>query len=79
MIHGKKGDVFEIKFALKLPLIEGNYNITLLASKPMIENRTALFLGMIENAAVFSVEENLQLKLWDKVYIKNEVTVEKMN
>ena len=79
LIHGKKGDVFEIKFVLKLPLVEGNYNITLLASKPMIENRTALFLGMIENAAVFSVEENLQLKLWDKVHIKNEVTVEKMN
>lgn len=78
MIQGEKGDIFEINFVTPLPLIEGNYNITLVASKPVIENRTALFLSLIDNAAVFAVEENLENKLWDKVYLKNEVTFRKI-
>lgn len=78
MLNGKKGDIYEIELSTRLPLIEGNYNITILASRPVIENRTALFLAYIENAAVFSVEENLKMKLWDKVYIKNEVTIRKL-
>ena len=78
ILEGKVGDVFDIEIKTKLPLLEGNYNITLVASRPIIENRTALFLSYIENAAVFSVEENQKMKLWDKVYIKNEVSVKKI-
>ena len=78
LIQGKKGDQYEIFVSTHLPLIEGNYNITLVASTPVIENRTALFLDYIENASVFEVEENQQSKLWDKVYIKNEITVKKI-
>lgn len=79
MIHGKCGDVYCIEFVTKLPIIEGNYNITLVASTPVIEGRSALFLAMVENAAVFAVEEDQKCKLWNKVYIKNEVKIKKMN
>ena len=34
---------------------------------------------MIDNAAVFAVEENTKQKLWDKVYLKNDVQIEKIN
>lgn len=78
MIYGKKGEIYEIEICTRLPVIEGNYNITLVASRPIIENRTALFLAYVENVAVFTVEENLELKLWDKVYIKNEVKIKKI-
>lgn len=78
LIEGKKGDIYEIEMVTRLPIIEGNYNITLLASRPIIENRTAMFLEYIENAAIFSVEENQKLKLWDKIYIKNEVCMKKI-
>lgn len=61
-----------------MPIIEGNYNISLVASRPVIANRTAMFLCMIDNAAVFAVEENLKQKLWDKVYLKNTVAIKKM-
>ncbi|MBR4983275.1 MAG: ABC transporter ATP-binding protein [Lachnospiraceae bacterium] len=77
-IEGNAGEVYEIDFITRLPLIEGNYNITLVASRPVIENRTALFLALIENAAVFAVEENFEAKLWNKFYIKNEVKVKKL-
>lgn len=75
LICGRSGEVYEIDLMTRLPLIEGNYNLTILASKPLIKNRTALFLSMIENAAVFAVEENLISKLWDKVYLKNEIQI----
>ncbi|MBQ7943970.1 MAG: ABC transporter ATP-binding protein [Lachnospiraceae bacterium] len=78
LFQGKAGEVYDIEITTPLPLIEGNYNITLVASRPVIENRTALFLAYIENAAVFSVEENTKMKLWDKFYIKNEVCVKKL-
>lgn len=78
MIKGKKGEIYEIEMITPLPIIEGNYNITLLASRPIMKNRTALFLSVVENAAVFSVEENMKLKLWDKVYLENEVIVKKL-
>lgn len=78
LLDAKAGEMYEIEFITPLPIIEGNYNITLLVSRPVIENRTALFLGMIENAAVFSVEENMGKKLWDKVYLKNTVKIRKL-
>lgn len=79
LIRGKKGDIYRFEFVTRLPLIEGNYNMTLLASVPVIKNRSALFLDFIENAAVFSVEENFENKLWDKVYLKNDVVIKKIN
>ena len=77
LFDAKEGEYYEIMFETRLPIIEGNYNITLIASSPVIENRTALFLDYIENAGVFMVEEAEDYKLWDKVYIKNKVNVNK--
>ena len=78
LISGKRGEVYDIEFVTRLPLVEGNYNVTILASKPVIKNRSALFLAYMENAAVFSVAENQRDKLWDKVYIPNNVNIEKV-
>lgn len=78
MFYGKYGEIYVIEFMTRLPILEGNYNITLVASRPIIENRSALFLSYVENAAVFTVEENIKSKLWDKVYIENEVKVRKI-
>jgi ABC-type polysaccharide/polyol phosphate transport system ATPase subunit len=78
LIEGKKGEIYVVEMITRLPIIEGNYNVTLVASKAIIENRTALFLSLIENAAVFAVEENQKMKLWDKVFLKNEISVRKI-
>lgn len=79
LIEGKKGEYYQVDISTPLPIIEGNYNISLVASRPIIANRTAMFLCMIDNAAVFAVEENTKQKLWDKVYLKNDVQIEKIN
>lgn len=75
LLQGKKGDRFLVEFVTKVPLLEGAYNITLVVSEPVILNRTALFNDYIENVAVFEVLENPRAKLWDKVYINNDLKI----
>lgn len=77
-ISGKIGDKYFITFETRLPLIEGAYSITLIVSKEIIKNRTALFIDYIENVEVFEIEENMSAKLWDKVYIDNNLSINKI-
>lgn len=75
LLQGKKGEKYVLEFSTKLPLVEGAYNITLVITEPVILNRTAVFDDYIENAAVFEVLENTRAKLWDKVYVDNELKI----
>lgn len=75
LLEGAKGDKFLIEFITCLPLIEGAYSVSLVISEPVIYNRTSLFDDLIDNAYVFEVLENSKAKLWDKVYVKNELNV----
>lgn len=75
LISGSKGDRFLVEFITRLPLIEGAYSVSLVISEPIIFNRTALFDDFIDNAEVFQVLENPKAKLWDKVYVKNELRI----
>lgn len=70
LIDGKKGDGIGVEFSTKLPLMEGDYNITLVVSQP-VENDTAVFNDFIENAYLFKVDRRPRIKLWDMVYLEN--------
>ena len=70
LIDGKKGDGIGVEFSTKLPLMEGDYNITLVVSQP-VENDTAVFNDFIENAYLFKVARRPRIKLWDMVYLEN--------
>jgi ABC-type polysaccharide/polyol phosphate transport system ATPase subunit len=78
VIGGKQGEQYIVEFKSKIPLMDGEYNLTLVVSTPVIENRTALFVDYIENAYVFGVEERWKGKLWNKVYLKNDITIAKV-
>ncbi|MBX4258427.1 ABC transporter ATP-binding protein [Clostridium estertheticum] len=77
-IKGKKDECLIVEFATKLPIIEGRYNISTVISTITIHNRAAVFADYTENAYVFSVEENSTCKIWNKVYIKNDVNLLKV-
>ncbi len=79
LIKGLAGEKYLVEFVTRLPLLEGAYNISLVISEPVILNRTALFNDLIDNAEVFQVMENPKSKLWDKVYIKNELDIYKLS
>ena len=79
MIEGKKGERFYIKFVTPLPVLEGVYNVMLVMSVPVISNKTSLFVDLVSNAAIFEVGENFETKLWNKVHLDNEVSIERIN
>ena len=79
LLKGNRGDKFLVEFTTRIPLIEGAYAISLVVSEPVIYNRTSLFDDFIDNVEVFEVLENPKAKLWDKVYIQNELKIVSVN
>lgn len=79
LLDGKIGEQYLLEFITMLPLMEGAYNVSLVVSEPVILNRTALFDDVIENVVVFEMLENDKSKLWDKVYIDNELRITLIN
>lgn len=78
LISGKKGEIYLVEFATRVPLVEGAYNISTVISTPIILNRSALFVDYAENVEVFEVGECKKAKLWDKVYIPNKVKINQL-
>lgn len=78
LLSGQEGDIFCVVFTTKLPLMAGAYNVTLVISNVM-EGNQAVFHDYIENAKVFEVSENEAGKLWNKVYIPNNVVIKKFS
>lgn len=75
MIDGKNGDEFVVEFSTRLPLMAGAYNITLVISRKSDDGTSVVFMDLIENAAVFEVEERKEAKVWNKVIIPNQVRI----
>lgn len=67
-----------VEFKTKLPLTAGNYNLIISISTPLVLNKTAKFLDVIQAAKVFSVLERPEARLWSKVYIKNALNISKI-
>lgn len=72
-IKGTKGERLIVDFITKIPLIEGKYNISTVISTMTVHNRAAIFADYTENAYIFNVEENMECKVWNKVYVKNNI------
>jgi ABC-type polysaccharide/polyol phosphate transport system ATPase subunit len=75
LIEGETGQKIIIDFDANLEIIEGNYNLFVLLTKPVIFNRTAVFIDSAENACTFHMQERYPAKIWDKVYLKSKVTI----
>jgi ABC-type polysaccharide/polyol phosphate transport system ATPase subunit len=75
LIEGKHGQKIIVDFNTDLEIIEGNYNLFILLTKPVIYNRTAVFIDSVENAYLFTMQERSPAKIWDKVYLKSKVTI----
>jgi ABC-type polysaccharide/polyol phosphate transport system ATPase subunit len=78
LIEGAPGDKNIVDFDVNLEIIEGYYNLFVLLTKPVIFNRTAVFIDSVENAYTFQMQERFPAKIWDRVYLKSKVTVYKI-
>lgn len=74
-VFGKEGEKLIVDFTTKVPLVEGIYNLSTVISTPTIHNRSALFVDYTENSYIFQVAENFESKVWNKVYVNNEVKI----
>lgn len=77
-VSGNRGDKLLVTFETNLPLVEGSYNLSTVISTPTIHNRAALFVDYTENAYIFNVAENLQCKIWNKVYVPNQIKIQRV-
>ena len=74
-IKGKSGEKLIIDFITNVPIIEGLYNISTVLSKTTIHNRSAIFEDYTQDGKLFRVLENEDCKIWNQVYVKNELSI----
>lgn len=73
LLHGKKNERYVLDFITRVPLMEGNYNITLVVSCPIDQGgESAVFCDLIENAHYFKVNTRENGRVWNKVYLPAE-------
>lgn len=77
-LKGKAGDRVVVDFETKVPLVEGNYNITTVLSTIIVHNRTAKFEDYTQGGYIFKVLENEKSKIWNKVYVNNHIKIMKI-
>lgn len=73
-IFRKAGEKIVAEFITRLPLLEGKYNVSLVISEP-IGRYSSYFVDYMENAILFSVDENHPYKLWNSVYVENKLNL----
>ncbi len=67
-----------IEYLFKLPLNEGIHSVQIQLSLPVIENQTAEFLDVIDDAVVFTMQQRENIRLWTKVFVPSEYKVIKI-
>jgi len=71
----KNGGRYVVTYKTRLPLQEGIYSVQLQITQPIVYGHTARFLDVIDDALVFRISRREGVRIWAKVYIKNEVEV----
>ncbi len=64
-----------VTYTTTLPLQEGNYSIQFQLTKPVLQDQTAEFMDVIDDAIVFNVQRKNRGRIWTKVYVTCDVEV----
>ncbi len=68
------GEKLIVEFMTDLPLLEGEYNLSVVVSQPT-SRYSAYFIDYVENSVLFKVAERQPYKLWNSVYVKNRINI----
>lgn len=79
LVWANAGDEFIVEYETKVPVAAGDYNLYVEITDPVILNKTAKFIDVLENSVVFAVSERNGAKIWSKVYLENKVSISKIN
>jgi lipopolysaccharide transport system ATP-binding protein len=75
LLKTKKGGRYIVTYKTRLPLREGNYSIQLQLTKPLIEDQSAEFIDVIDDAVVFKVSRKSQGRIWAQVHLPNSIQI----
>jgi len=75
LLQAKEYGQYVVIYKTALPLCEGNYSIQIELTQPVVLNQTAAFLDVIDNAVVFNIARNSQVRIWAQVALPNTVQV----
>jgi lipopolysaccharide transport system ATP-binding protein len=71
LLHVRKHARYIATFTTTLPLQEGNYSIQIQINTPIIQEETAEFLDVIDDAIVFNMIRRPKGRLWARVLLPN--------
>lgn len=74
----RPGRKYVVQYLFRLPLQEGNYSIRINLSSPIVENETAEFIDLINDAVVFQVARWEKARVWSQVHQFAELTLEEL-
>tara|TARA_R110002111_G_scaffold262694_1_gene340162 strand:- start:94214 stop:95551 length:1338 start_codon:yes stop_codon:yes gene_type:complete len=72
----KPGSRHIVVYKTRVPLHEGTYSIQIQLNQPKIENETAEFLDVIDDAVVFKVARRSSGRVWSKVFLSVAMEVQ---
>ena len=71
----RSGDRYIVTYKTRLPLHEGNFSIQLEITSALIEDHSARFLDVIDDAIVFRMARREGSRLWAKAFVDNEINI----
>jgi lipopolysaccharide transport system ATP-binding protein len=74
-LHCEAGNRNIVTYKTKLPLAEGNYSVQIQLTKPVVQDQSAEFLDVVEDAIVFNVRGRTSGRIWTKVFLPNSVEI----
>jgi len=75
LLNVETGDLYQVDYAIRLPLQEGNYAVQVALTEPVIQDQTANFLDYVDDAVVFTVSRWEKAKVWSKVFLFPSIEV----
>ena len=74
----RPGGKYMAEYCFRLPLQEGNYSLRINISSPIVENESAEFVDLINDAVVFRVGRWEKARVWSQVHQFAELTLQEL-
>lgn len=74
----RSGGKYIVEYLFRLPLQEGNYSLRINISSPIVENESAEFVDLVNDAIVFRVERWKKARVWSQVHQFAELTLKEL-
>jgi lipopolysaccharide transport system ATP-binding protein len=75
LLDVRPGDIYQVDYFVQLPLQDGIYSIRIGLTEPVLNGQAGVFIDAIDDAVIFSVPLQEEIKFWSKVYLFPSVAI----